>query len=198
MKKTVWIDYPESAFSKALAGYFEKNEFEVVCADAEDAGKYTDHIDIAVFGAIYEKSGDSLEGGIDLDRMNEEYKKIAVAPMVKLQFLLPLLDRGTIRRICFLTNCEASINQYEKDTGYATLMACAALHNHAVIAYNKLAPDGYTLRVIDPAGAPDMDTAAGCAYAAFTRNRGYDPHNDLRIDERVPKMTNWRGAVIPW
>lgn len=198
MANIVWLDYPESEFSQALAGLFQDKGWEVVTAAAEDAGKYADHVDLAVLGQITARTADSLKTGFSYDAMIEQYEKIAVAPMVKLQFLLPLLDRGAIKRICFLTDSTASINQSEDTCAYASAMAYAALHNHAVIAYNKLQADGYTLRVMDPRGPLPLNALAGCAYATFTRNRGYDPHNDARIDERVPKMVNYRGAVVPW
>ena len=46
MANIVWLDYPESEFSQALAGLFQDKGWEVVTAAAEDAGKYADHVDL--------------------------------------------------------------------------------------------------------------------------------------------------------
>ena len=198
MAKTVWLDYPKTPFSAALAGLFGKNGWEVLTCEAEKCAEKTGSLDLAIFGTAFDRTADSLEKGLHYDTMLDIYGKVAAAPFTKLQALLPLLDRGEGKRICFFTDSKASVNQSEEATGYASSMAHAALHNHIVIAFNQLKPDGYTLRVMDPRGPISAEALAGCAYAYFTRNRGFDPHNDSRIDENIPKMVNYRGSIIPW
>lgn len=198
MMKTIWLDYPGTPFSTALAGLFRKHGWEVLTCEAEKAAEKTESLDFAVFGTAFDRSSDSLENGLHYDTMLDFYEKVAAAPFRKLQALLPLLDKGEGKRICFFTDAKATVNQSEDVSGYAGSMAHAALHTHAVIAYNQLKPDGYTLRLMDPRGPLSAEALAGCAYAYFTRDRGFDSHNDTRIDENIPKIMDYKGSVIPW
>lgn len=198
MTKTVWLDNPETPFSKALAQLFQKHGWAVLTCEAEKAAEIAEIIDLAVFDSNCGQTSDSLEKGLCYDTMLDFYKKVSIAPIKKLQTLLPLLDKGEGKRICFLTDAGASVNQSEETAGYASSMAHAALHTHIVIAYNQLKPAGYTHRIMDPNGPLSTEALAGCAYAYFTRDRGFDSHNDSRIDENIPKIMDYKGSVIPW
>ena len=116
-----------------------------------------------------------------------------------LETYLPLLDKGSGKRLCFLSSAEASINETSASCGYGYKMSKAAMHNMFMMAWNILESDGYTFRVFDPmTDTLDAKASAEAAFTYFTARRGTENANVLRDDENRLVMRDAYGREHAW
>ena len=113
--------------------------------------------------------------GVDPEIVMRAVEENLCAPILALEAALPALDRGTGKRVCFVTSGEAaSVNWSRQTRGYGYAMSKAALSQAARICYNRLYPEGYTFRLFDPlVGRVSPRQAADAAYEILTRSRAY-------------------------
>lgn len=128
--------------------------------------------------------------GVDPEIVMRAVEENLCAPILALEAALPALDRGTGKRVCFVTSGEAaSVNWSRQTRGYGYAMSKAALSQAARICYNRLYPEGYTFRLFDPlvgAGSP----------AAGGGRRLRDPHAVPRLRPGQPRP-HGRGPLRP-
>jgi len=159
------------------------------------------HIDIYIDVSDERSLADTfnVRSGINDKVMHELYDANVTRPMAMLEAFFPLLEVGEIKRICFLTAAEASINETRAIDGLGYKMAKAGLHNFLQITRNVLAPKGYTIRAFDPMHREaSPQAAANTALNYFTRDRGIERGDPLRDDEGNLVFRDAYGRQHPW
>jgi len=214
--KIVLIAGIKNEFDKTLAGIFAREGYKVFAFCGEDfsamskvkidgitllplelkdaaaeLNKETTCVDIYI-DVTDERSADdnfNVRSGLNDDVMRQLYDANVIRPMAMLEAFLPLLESGEVKRICYLTSSQASINETYDTAGYGYKMAKAGLHNFLQITRNVLSPKGYTIRVFDPCLTASCNEATGAEMAAeaafnyFVHDRGAGRHDTLRDDE---------------
>ncbi|MBN2508873.1 MAG: hypothetical protein JXB03_01305 [Spirochaetales bacterium] len=124
------------------------------------------------------------------------YDHIALGALRSVETFLPLLDAGSLKRLCWLSPGNASIQSGLKGGGFGQNMAAAAVHNAGAILFNRLRPEGYTFRVLfDVPGCPAVSDAA---YGYFLRDRSFEAGNRLHSDEDRFTAKDTLGREHPW
>jgi len=159
------------------------------------------HIDIYIDVSDERSLADTfnVRSGINDKVIHDLYDANVIRPMAMLEAFLPLLEAGEVKRLCFLTAAEASINETRGIDGLGYKMAKAGLHNFLQITRNVLAPKGYTIRAFDPMHREaSPQAAANTALNYFTRNRGVERGDPLRDDEGNLVFRDAYGRQHPW
>jgi len=196
--KNVLVTSQENTFGKNLAAIFVREGYNVFTpGDNEPEGSLDLYIDVS----DERNAADTftIRDGLDEEVIRAVYEKNVLGSMALLEKYLPLLDKGTGKRLCFLTSAEASINMTRDTDGYAYKLSKAAMHNFYQMTANKLVPDGYTFRFFDTmCGEIDAKTAAESAFHYFTRKRGTEHNDPLRNDENRLVFRDALGREHTW
>lgn len=184
---------------------------ETICFDADNAESIDKacaelleshgYIDLYIDTSNYKPDCDKFtvsndSGGADYDVMKEIYTANVLRPIALYEGFLPLMKNGKLKRYCFITSAEASVNLCGDISGYGYNMSKAGLHNFLQIIKNKLMPEGYTFRAFDPSiGEISDETAAKSAFNYFTRRRGgeggRDDETKLAIRDAFGRQRSW-------
>ena len=195
--KNVLITCAQTPFGQALAQVFEREGYRVFSPDND----LPDALDFLVDTTDFTHPADifTVTDGIDTDVIAQVYRQNVIGPMATLEGMLPLLDAGEGKRLCYISGARASINETRDTKGYAYNMSKAGLHQFLQLVSNKLTPMGYTFRVYDPMGekiAPQA--AAEGAFHYFTRRRGTENFDIRRDDENNLAMRDAEGRLHGW
>ena len=188
-----------SDFARALRERLLRGGHEVYAGEALSS---LSSLDLFVATEDERLSGDdfTVREEIDPEVVMRSVEENLCAPILALEAALPALDKGTLKRVCFITSgAEASVNWSEKTSGYGYAMAKAALAQAARICCNRLYPEGYTFRMFDPlVGRVPPELAAAAAEEIFLCSRAYDPDNLRRTDEARFVLRDALGHEWPW
>ncbi|MDR1839475.1 MAG: hypothetical protein LBQ93_07860 [Treponema sp.] len=218
--KVVLITALNKDFDKKLAAAFARESYKVYAMgneqqqiegvtllpnDLKEAAavlqKDSGHIDIYIDVSNERSASDNfnVRSGINDQIIRELYEANVIRPMAMLEAFMPLLENGEVKRLCFLTSAEASINETRGVDGLGYKMAKAGLHNFLQITRNVLAPKSCTIRVYDPM---HHEIAAGLAAEAalnyFTRRRGIEQGDPQRDDEGNIVFRDAYGRQHSW
>jgi len=218
MKKIALVTSLDSVFDEKLAAVFAREGFEVFALGKKPIADVTllplDPYEAAT--ALKEKTGKldflldttdvqspkdtfTVRDGIDGKVIEQVYRQNVLASMAFLEAFLPLLDQGEGKRLFYLTSAEASINETRRIDHFAYNMSKAAMHQFIQMTRNKLAPKGYTFRVLDPMDRTvSPEAAAESAYNYITRRRGTENHDPLRDDEDNLVFRDAQGRQHSW
>jgi NAD(P)-dependent dehydrogenase (short-subunit alcohol dehydrogenase family) len=203
MKRTVLITSLATPFDAALAEVFAGEGWEVYAMGetpvknaallpvgikeaAEMLAHKTQKLDYLLDTTDVRDERDTLSpGGVtDAAVIEALFRQNVLRSMALLEAFLPFLDEGAGKRLFYLTEGGASVNETRHTERYGYNMSKAALHQFIQMTRNKLAPKGYTFRVYDPLrGEVPPEAAAEGAYNYITRRRGTENHDPLRDDE---------------
>jgi NAD(P)-dependent dehydrogenase (short-subunit alcohol dehydrogenase family) len=113
-----------------------------------------------------------------------------------------LTDRGSLKRLCFVSSEAGSIARAKRTAWFGYVMSKAALNMEARILFNALHPEGYTFRVYHPGwirsymggtkateGTFEPEEAAARAIPIFL---------GPREDEDRLVMVDFEGNEWPW
>jgi NAD(P)-dependent dehydrogenase (short-subunit alcohol dehydrogenase family) len=218
MNKIVLVTSLDTLFGEKLAAVFAREGFHVFALGNKPIENVTllplDPYEAAT--ALNEKVGKldflldttdvsspedtfTIRDGIDGAVIEQVYRKNVLASMAFLEAFLPLLDQAESKRLFYLTNAHASINETRRIDHFAYNMSKAALHQFIQMTRNKLAPKGYTFRVFDPMEEElSPEAAAESAYNYITRRRGTENHDPLRDDEDNLVFRDAQGRQHSW
>ncbi|MDR2591092.1 MAG: hypothetical protein LBC71_08935 [Oscillospiraceae bacterium] len=208
----VLITKQNTVFDKELKRIFEREGYTVFIAGENEP---TEYIDMYIDTSNYRSDKDTfkIRDGLDEKIIREVYEENVLNSMRLLENYLPYLEKGTGKRICFLTSHEASINETTHDHGYAYKMSKAAMHNLYPMVMNILAEDGYTIRIYDPLLSNSQNTSeqqksfnnivcdklsAEGAFNYFVRKRGTEHDDPLRNDENRIVFRDALGREHTW
>lgn len=156
------------------------------------------HIDLYIDTSNYKSIRDNftVSDNIDYDVINEIYTANVLRPIRLYEGFFPLVQKGELKRYCFITSAKASVNLCGDVSGYGYNMSKAGLHNFLQIIKNKLIPDGFTFRAFDPLTDELPDDMSGkSAFNYFTRRRGGEGGRDdeakLVIRDALGRQQSW-------
>jgi NAD(P)-dependent dehydrogenase (short-subunit alcohol dehydrogenase family) len=151
-------DWPELAD----LGAAEPERFSIVPLDvadlrsvyhaAESVGARTDRLDLLInnAGVTSPAMQRTIREPQDYDEMHRLYDVNALGPVRVVEAFLPLMDRGEMKRLCFVSSEAGSIGACGRESWYSYCMSKAALNRAVRIMFNHLRPDGYTFRLYHP------------------------------------------------
>lgn len=177
---------------------------EAVYAAAKLVAQKTDRIELLINNAGVNSPSmlRSIREPQDYSEMHRLYDVNALGPLRMVEAFLPLTDRGSLKRLCFVSSEAGSIGRTQRTAWYAYTMSKAALNMGAHVLFNHLRPEGYTFRVYHPGwvrsymagvkntqGDLEPEEAAVPALGYFL---------EAKIDEDQLVMRDWRGEEWPW
>lgn len=119
---------------------------------AEIVGRETDHLDLLInnAGVTSPAMHADIREPQNYDEIHRLYDVNALGPLRVVEALLPLMDAGTLKRLCFVSSEAGSINRAQRTAWYGYCMSKAALNMGVRIMANHLRPEGYTFRLYHP------------------------------------------------
>ncbi|MBN2002397.1 MAG: SDR family oxidoreductase [Anaerolineae bacterium] len=164
----------------------------------------TDHLDVLInnAGVISSTTGRAIREPQDYAEMQRLYDVNALGPLRVVEAFLPLADRGSFKRLCFVSSEAGSIARAERPAWFGYCMSKAALNMEVKILFNDLHPQGYTFRVYHPgwmrsymSGTKNMEAtlepeeAAAHALPLFLGQQADEDHLAL---------VDYEGNEWPW
>lgn len=127
---------------------------ESINAARDEVKKITDSLDMiisnaALMGPVH---CNLYEPPMDLEAVWNSFKVNALGPMRLVESFLPLLDRGDIKRLCFVSSevsCIA-LMKHRGDSPFPYPMSKASLNMGVRLLHNQLFPEGYSFRLFHP------------------------------------------------
>jgi NAD(P)-dependent dehydrogenase (short-subunit alcohol dehydrogenase family) len=164
----------------------------------------TDHVDVLInnAGVISSNNDDSIREPQEYAEMHRLYDVNALGPLRVVEAFLPLTDRGSIKRLCFVSSEASSIARAERTAWYGYCMSKSALNMGIKILFNHLHPEGYTFRVYHPGwirsymeGKKNLDATLEPEEAAA---KAIPIFLGQRADEDRLILEDYEGNEWPW
>jgi NAD(P)-dependent dehydrogenase (short-subunit alcohol dehydrogenase family) len=116
--------------------------------------KVTDSLDMLISNAAFMDpvQCNLYEPPMDMESVWKSLRINALGPVLLVEKLLPLLDRGKMKRLCFVSS-EVScvvLMKHRGDCPYPYPMSKASLNTGVRILHNQLYSQGYTFRLFHP------------------------------------------------
>ncbi|MCL2094092.1 MAG: SDR family NAD(P)-dependent oxidoreductase [Treponema sp.] len=145
-----------------------------IAAAKEKVEKITKSLDmLASVAALMGRVNCSLfsdEGPMDLEAPWNSFRVNALGPLTLTQTLLPLLEKGSMKRLCYVSSEVGCIVLMKHRGGgsYPYPMSKASLNMGVRMMHNQLYPKGYTFRLFHPGWMkrqqPDGSLSDGALY----------------------------------
>jgi NAD(P)-dependent dehydrogenase (short-subunit alcohol dehydrogenase family) len=167
----------------------------------ESVCKVTDHLDMAVSDAAYMGGPPSSEimGSmpIDYELLDYSFQVNSLGALKVMETFLPLLDKGEMKRMCFISSEVSSVINMRRSSGFRYTMSKSALNMAVKILYNTLFDEGYTFRIYHPGWVrrelPDGSLAeTGRLTPDWSAAVAVDDFLKDRPDEMRFVMTDWQ------
>jgi len=127
---------------------------ESILAAYEEVAASVDHLDMIISNAAYMGGPNSStfkgELPIDFELLEYSFRTNSLGALQVMEIFLPLLSRGEMKRICFVSSEISSVTMMHRDGGFRYAMTKTALNVAARIMYNQLFEEGYTFRMFHP------------------------------------------------
>ncbi|WP_461255700.1 SDR family NAD(P)-dependent oxidoreductase [Treponema sp. R80B11-R83G3] len=125
-----------------------------IAAAKDNLLKVTDSLDMLISNAAlmdYVKCN-LYESPMDLESAWKLFQVNALGPVLLVERLLPLLDRGVMKRLCFVSSEVSCITlmKHRGDSSYPYPMSKASLNMGVRMLHNQLYSQGYTFRLFHP------------------------------------------------
>jgi NAD(P)-dependent dehydrogenase (short-subunit alcohol dehydrogenase family) len=134
-------------------------KLDVGCEDSiaafrDEVLKVTDSLDMLISNAALmgQFHCNLYETPMDRESVWDAFRVNALGPMSLASSLLPLLDRGGMKRLCFVSSEVSCIvlMKHRADSAYPYPMSKASLNMGVRILHNQLYSQGYTFRLFHP------------------------------------------------
>jgi len=116
--------------------------------------KMTDSLDMIISNAALMGPAhcNLYEPPMDLEAVWNSFRVNALGPVCLVENLLPLLDRGNMKRLCFVSSEVSCIvlMKHRIDSSYPYPMSKTSLNMGVRILHNQLYSQGYTFRLFHP------------------------------------------------
>jgi NAD(P)-dependent dehydrogenase (short-subunit alcohol dehydrogenase family) len=178
-----------------------------IAASADSLLKITNSLDMLVSNAALmgPVQCNLYESPMNLETVWDSFRVNALGPILLAESLLPLLDRGTMKRLCFVSSEVSSIVLMKNriDSAYPYPMSKTSLNMGVRILHNHLYDQGYTFRLFHPGWMKRRMQDGSLSETAM-----FDPdyigeiaakyfETPLR-DERRLVMTDYNGYEWPY
>jgi NAD(P)-dependent dehydrogenase (short-subunit alcohol dehydrogenase family) len=175
------------------------------CGTAAAAvGKITGHLDLLInnAGVLSTVMDTPIRQPQDYTEMHRLFDVNALGPLRVVEAFLPLMDRGSFKRLCFVSSESGSITRQERTSWFSYNMSKAALNMGVKTLFNDLHPQGYTFRVYHPGwmrtymwGYKDLEATLEPEEAAA---KAIPIFLNPREDEDRLVMVDCDGNEWPW
>jgi NAD(P)-dependent dehydrogenase (short-subunit alcohol dehydrogenase family) len=203
-------DWPELAI---LSGQYpdrlhtlplDVRSVESTTAAAAEIINCAGHLDLLVnnAGVTSPTNLRSIRESPDYAEMQRVYDTNALGMLRVVEACLPIMDRGGLKRLCFVSSEAGSIERMRRTAWYGYTMSKAALNMAVKILFNHLHPDGYSFRLYHPGW---MRT-----YMGGTKNSNADMEpeeaaaralsffmNPLEDEDHLA-LIDYQGETWPW
>jgi NAD(P)-dependent dehydrogenase (short-subunit alcohol dehydrogenase family) len=209
-------DWPEldqlAAISAGLlsAVPLDVSSRESVQAAARQVGEMTPHLDLIVnnAGVLVRTHDRSIHEEQDYAGMHIDFDVNALGPLRVVEAFLPLVEKGTTRRLCFVSSEAGSIGASNRTGWFGYCMSKAAVNMAVKNLFNELRPDGFTFRVYHPgwmrtymSGQKNMkatlEPEEAAAYALGYFLSGIEPGSTPPDEDRLV-LRDYLGKEYPW
>jgi NAD(P)-dependent dehydrogenase (short-subunit alcohol dehydrogenase family) len=175
-----------------------------VQAAAQSIAATAERVDLLInnAGVGSPTSARTLREAQDYAEMHRVYDVNALGPLRVVEAFLPLTDKSTMKRLCFVSSEAGSIARSTRQAWYGYCTSKAALNMIVKNTFNFLRPGGYTFRLYHPgwmrtymggtkSTKADMEPeeAAVPALAYFL--------SALPDEDRLV-LRDWQGREWPW
>jgi len=128
------------------------SSMESVQSAAQAVAAITDHVDVLINNAGVNSPTivRTIREPQDYSEMHRLYDVNALGPLRVVEAFLPLTDRSSVKRLCFVSSEAGSIARAERTSWYSYCMSKSALNMGVKLMFNHLRPEGYTFRVYHP------------------------------------------------
>lgn len=163
-----------------------------------------DHIDLLInnAGVSTRTSERNIREAQDYGEMHRMYDVNALGPLRVVEAFMPLLDRGAVKRICFVSSEAGSINNAQRTSWFGYCSSKAALNMIVKLLFNHLRPDGYTFRVYHPGWMRTYMSGAKNPRADMEPEEAALPALAYFLAELADEgrlvLRDWRGREWPW
>jgi NAD(P)-dependent dehydrogenase (short-subunit alcohol dehydrogenase family) len=181
---------------------------------------YTQHLDVFVSNAAFmggpAKLGeptpkpetynppDLKDNMLDIELTEKSVRVNALGALQCTEILLPLMEKGQLKRLCYVSSEVASVNQMQRNSNFRYPMSKSALNMAVRMLHNTLYPKGYTFRLYHPGGMrrmlPDGTDRQGnpdSITAAFSAEKAIKFFTENRPDEHRLLMVDYLGFIWP-
>jgi NAD(P)-dependent dehydrogenase (short-subunit alcohol dehydrogenase family) len=125
-----------------------------IAAAKDSVLKVTDSLDMLVSNAALMGPAhcNLYEPPMDLEAVWDSFRVNALGPVCLVENLLPLLDRGAMKRLCFVSSEVSCITlmKNRSDSPFPYPMSKTALNMGVRLLHNQLFSQGYTFRLFHP------------------------------------------------
>jgi len=125
-----------------------------IAATKDHLLKVTDSLDMLISNAALMGPAhcNLYEPPMDLEAVWNSFRVNALGPVLLVESLLPLLDRGKMKRLCFVSSEVSCIvlMKHRGDSPFPYPMSKASLNMGVRILHNQLYPQSYTFRLFHP------------------------------------------------
>ncbi|RPI92423.1 MAG: SDR family NAD(P)-dependent oxidoreductase [Chloroflexi bacterium] len=197
---TLASQYPQTLHIVPL----DVSSLESAHAAARTVANITDHVDVLINNAgIYSPTaGHPIREPQDYPEMQQLYDVNALGPLRVVQAFLSLMDRSSLKRLCFVSSEAGSIARAERTAWFGYCMSKAALNMGVKILFNDLHPNGYTFRVYHPgwirsymSGEKNMEATLEPEEAAA---KAIPTLLNQQQDEGRLVLVDYEGNEWPW
>ncbi|MFO7153439.1 MAG: SDR family oxidoreductase [Caldicoprobacter oshimai] len=172
----------------------------------------TNYVDMLVnnAGIISPYNELDIREHLNYEDMHRIYDVNALGPIRMVEAFLPLMDKGRLKRLCFVSSEAGSIGACTRKAWYGYCMSKAALNMAVKITFNRLRPEGYTFRLYHPGWMrtymsgkknyeADMEPEEAAVYALqyFLSGTPYS-ERDIHIDEDRLVLMDYNLREWPW
>lgn len=173
---------------------------------AQAVAATADHIDLLINNAGVNSPTltRTIREPQDYAEIHRLYDINALGALRMVESFLPLLERSSLKRLCFVSSEAGSVGSNPRKAWFGYCMSKAALNMGIRIIYNDLRPEGYSFRVYHPGwvrgylrGSKNMqadmepEEAAVPALAYFLEDLA--PEDEDRL-----VLRDWQGREWPW
>ena len=140
--------YPETLGIVAL----DVRSVESAQAAAQAVAGQTSHLDVLInnAGVSSPTTMRPIREPQDYAEMQRMYDVNALGPLRVTEAFLPMMERGSLKRLCFISSEAGSIARSDRTAEFGYCMSKAALNMAVKILFNDLSSSGYIFRVYHP------------------------------------------------
>lgn len=154
--------------------------------------------DPAPAGRVAETLRDEALATLSGTGLVEHYRRHAVAPLLLVRTLLPLLARGDRARILLVSSWLGSLAGKTQGGDYATCASHAALHMLGRALAHDLADDGLVVGLGNPGHYATSPEGPAFRHNVDEAAAGLLSVIDRLPPERTGSLLDWTGAERPW
>jgi len=157
------------------------------------------YLDMVVLGNDEELFNlDFMQKESNWNKAVEKYDQNINMNLTVIHFLLPLLDAGDMKRICYVNTRASSNNLCNDSKDYLDHIIGAARNMQAVMLKNRLQSEGYTFRIYSYDKDRQGKVSGSFAIDYFLQDRSVDPGSSQHSDEKRLVMRDEEGRELPW